>query len=112
MSRLIEIGKMLRKYDLKTIRTQELEQLTLTLHNLKTDWSELKASMQEKVKFVQEVQTRHKKEVLSFESFCDYLEPKSFNEKLRLQIRQIHTQETLLTQPVSELEKTKRWLET
>jgi len=41
--------------------------LTLTLHNLKTDWSQLKASMQEKVKFVQEVQTRHKKEVLSFE---------------------------------------------
>ena len=52
---MIEIGKLLRKYDLKTIRTQELESLTLTLHNVKSDWSQIKASMQEKVNFVQEV---------------------------------------------------------
>lgn len=47
--------------------------------------------MQEKVKFVQDIQVKHKKEVLTFEEFCDFLQPDSFSEKLKMQIRQIHT---------------------
>jgi ribosomal 50S subunit-associated protein YjgA (DUF615 family) len=52
LARLIEIGKLMRKYDLNTIRTGEMEQLSLLLHGLKGDWSAIKASLQEKVKFV------------------------------------------------------------
>jgi len=61
--------------------------------------------MQEKVKYIQDVQNRHKSEIIQFEQFCDYLEPGSFQEKLRLQIRQLHTQESLLHKPVKDLER-------
>ena len=109
-TRLIEIGKLLRQYDLNNIRTAELEQITLALHNLKTDWTQIKASQQEKMKYVQDVQTRHKKEIVNFEKFCEYLEPKSFQDKLRFQIRQIHTQESLLEKPVADLKKQRDYL--
>ena len=39
LSRLLEMTKQIRTYDLKRIRNQELEELNLNLTGLKTDWS-------------------------------------------------------------------------
>jgi tRNA(Phe) wybutosine-synthesizing methylase Tyw3 len=45
LSRLLDMTKQIRTYDLKRIRNQELEELNLNLTGLKTDWSGIKSSL-------------------------------------------------------------------
>ena len=43
----------------------------------------MKAKLQEKMKFVESVKTRHQEEVNSYQNFCEYLEPDMLEGKLR-----------------------------
>lgn len=63
LSRMLEISKQMRKYDLKKIKKQEIEDLNLNIGNLKGEWNRLKRSLHDKSKFVEKIQKRHKEEV-------------------------------------------------
>lgn len=45
LSKLLDLVKKIRLYDLKRIRNKELEELNLNLTGLKTDWSGVKSSL-------------------------------------------------------------------
>ena len=105
-----KISKALRKYDLKKIKKQEIEDLNLTIGNLKSEWTRLKRSLHEKSKFVEKIQKRHKEEVETYEEFCDYLEPGSLKDKLKKTIKDLDRKSSEARKPVKELEKELQWL--
>ena len=86
LTRLLDLVKQIRLYDLKRIRNKELEDTNLNLTGLKKNWTGVKASLQTKVKFVEDIQRRHREEIQTYEEFCDYLEPGSLKDKIKLQI--------------------------
>lgn len=49
LARLLDLVKQIRLYDLKRIRNKELEDTNLNLTSLKTNWTGVKASLQNKV---------------------------------------------------------------
>ena len=45
LSKLLDLVKKIRLYDLKRIRNKEIEELNINLTGLKTDWSGVKSSL-------------------------------------------------------------------
>ena len=111
LAKLLDMVKKIRLYDLKRIRTKEIEDLNLNLTGLKTDWSGVKSSLQDKVKFVEDIQKRHGEEIQTYEEFCDYLEPGSLKEKIKLQIDEMKRKSRTAKIPVQDLKKEKEYLQ-
>lgn len=111
LSKLLDLVKKIRLYDLKRIRNKELEELNLNLTGLKTDWSGVKSSLQDKVKFVEDIQKRHGEEIQTYEEFCDYLEPGSLKEKIKLQIEEMKRKTRTAKIPVQDLKKEKDYVQ-
>lgn len=56
----------MRQYDLKNIKTQELEDMKLGVQKLKDNWSDLRAFLQHKVQTLSDVKERHDTEVKEY----------------------------------------------
>ena len=103
LSKLLDMVKQIRQYDLKRIRTQELENVNMNLTGLKKDWSTIKSSLHDKTKFVEDIQRRHHEEVQIYEEFCDYLEPGSLKEKIKRHIDEIKIKSRTVKIPIKDL---------
>ena len=103
LARLLDLVKQIRLYDLKRIRNKELEDTNLNLVGLKKNWTGVKASLQTKVKFVEDIQRRHREEIQTYEEFCDYLEPGSLKDKIKLQIQDMRRERQAAKIPINEM---------
>ena len=110
LAKLLDMVKQIRQFDLKRIRNKEIEELNLNITGLKTDWSDVKASLQDKVTFVEGIQRRHGEEVQTYEEFCDYLEPGSLKEKIKVRISDIKRKSRTIKAPVQDLKREKEYL--
>ena len=66
LKKTLEINKQMRQYDLKNIKTQELEDMKLGVQKLKDNWSDLRAFLQHKVQTLSDVKERHDTEVKEY----------------------------------------------
>lgn len=49
IKKILEINKKMRQYDLKKIKDQEIEDINVSVQNLKTNWGSLRSFLQAKV---------------------------------------------------------------
>lgn len=55
----IEINSQIRQYDLQHVRSKQLSLLQTTLTDLKDSWQQIKVHQQDKLKFIEEIKSRH-----------------------------------------------------
>ena len=80
-----------------------MEDTNINLTGLKKNWTGVKASLQTKVKFVEDIQRRHRDEISTYEEFCDYLEPGSLKDKIKLQIQDMRRERQAAKIPINEM---------
>ena len=84
--------------------------MSLRLTGLKNDWASMRASLQEKVKFIDQVQFKHKSEVKAYNEYQDYLEPDLLEGKLKQNIKDFGIKAHEANEPVQDLRQHKAWL--
>ena len=74
---------MIRKYDIKQVRDDEVEKLSNEMIELNLKWGSLKTSLDEKLRFCEKIHKKHTEEVSEYERLSDNLDKGRFNQKVK-----------------------------
>lgn len=100
----------MRRYDLGNIKQQELDRLSFNLTALKDKWQKIKASLQEKVNFVNGISTKHKQEVNLYMEFSEYLDAKKLEGKMKDNLSEFSKKQAQIMEPVRNLREQRDWM--
>ena len=91
-SKMLDLNDQIRRYDFNNIREEELEHLNDDILRLNLSWKTLQTSLDEKLRFCEEIHRKHQDEVQGFIEHQDDLDKDKFQQKVNRVVFEMKTE--------------------
>lgn len=103
----MHLNDEIRKYDLRVMKTSEMERLRGELGDLKLNWSTIRMSLEDKLKFIEKIHRKHHEEVNDYNKFSDNIDKSKFVGRMKKLTFELVTDEKTLHVSLDDLIRTR-----
>lgn len=106
-SRLMHLNDEIRKYDLRVMKTTEMDRVRGELGELKGSWNLIRLSLEDKLKFIEKLHRKHHEEVHDYNKFSENIDKSKFIGRMKKLTFELVTDEKTLHVSLDDLIRTR-----